>query len=368
MPAAKTGDDRIHLFLGTDEAKAKEAALKLAEKLAPKNDEFGLEIVNGAAENSDHVVRIIGQTIEAIQTMPFFGGSKLVWLQGVNFFGDNVTGKSETTLRAVDSFLSVLRSGLPPDVTLIIQATEMDKRRTFFKQIGKIARVEAFDAVDISKEGWEGKIIGWARKEATRLGMRFAPGALERFILTVGADTRTLRSELEKLSLYFGGDEIAESDVAAMVAPTHQGVIFEIGDALTRRDLPRTVDLIERRLRAGENAIGIMRAAIIPKIRGLLHAKDLVSRHNLSARGNFRSFEAQLQRLPEAETAHLQRKKDGTISAYPLFLSAQAADRFTVAELLRALEACLEADLRLVTTPLDPGLVLCQLVAKILAR
>ncbi|MDF1816734.1 MAG: DNA polymerase III subunit delta [Verrucomicrobiales bacterium] len=362
-----TGSDRIFLFYGTDEAKAKEAALALSRKIAPKDEEFGLEIINGVADNSDHAVRILAQTTEAIQTLPFFGGDKLVWLQGANLFGDNVTGKSETTLRAVDNFLELLKDGIPDDVKLIISATEMDKRRSFFKGISKLAKVEAFDKVDISKEGWESRIIGWAQKEATKLKLNFGHGALERFILTAGADTRTLKNELEKLSLYFGDREISARDIADMVTATHSGVIFEIGDALSRKDLPRTLHLLEKQLHNGEGPIGILRAAIIPKIRGMLHAKDLVSRHNLTAGRNFKAFESQINNLPEAETAHLPRKKDGTISAYPIFLSAQATRKFTVTELVKALEACLEADLRLVTTQLDHNTVLCQLVTKILA-
>jgi DNA polymerase-3 subunit delta len=48
-------------------------------------------------------------------------------------------------------------------------------------------------------------------------------------------------------------------------------------------------------------------------------------------------------------------------------MTAQAARRFTLAELRDALEACLEANLRLVTTGLDHRLVLHQLAARILA-
>ncbi|MDF1752866.1 MAG: DNA polymerase III subunit delta [Verrucomicrobiales bacterium] len=363
-----TKSDRLFLFYGSDEAKAKEAALKLSRKIAPKDEEFGLEIINGAAENSDHATRILAQTTEAIQTLPFFGGDKLVWLQGANFFGDNIVGKAETTLKAVESFLDLLKGGIPDDVKLIISATEMDKRRAFYKQIDKIAKVEAHDKVDVSKEGWEVKVISWAQKEAQKKGINFGYGALERFVITAGADTRTLSNELEKLSLYFGDREISADEISDMVTATHSGVIFEIGDALSRKDLPRTLHLIEKQLQNGEGAIGILRAAIIPKVRGMLHARDLVSRHNLAAGRNFKAFESQINSLPAAETAHLPRKKDGNISAYPIFLSAQATKKFTVEELVTALQACLEADLRLVTTALDHRLVLCQLVTKVLAQ
>ena len=366
--AAGSASDRLFLFFGSDEAKAKEAALKLSRKIAPKDNEFGLEIVNGAAENSDHATRILAQTTEAIQTIPFFGGEKVVWLQGATLFGDNIVGKSETTLRSVEAFLDMLKAGIPSDVKVIISATEMDKRRAFYKSISKLAKVEAFDKVDISREGWEAKVIGFVQKEATRLGMNFGYGAADRFVLTAGADTRTLSNELEKLSLFFGDREITVDDISEMVTSTHAGVIFEIGEAITRKDLPRSLKLIEKQLRQGEGPIGILRAAIIPKIRGLLHAKDLITRHNITAGKNFKAFESQINGLPSIETAHLPRKKDGKISAYPIFLSAQATRKFTVPELVNALEACLEADLRLVTTQLDHHLVLDQLVTRILSQ
>jgi DNA polymerase-3 subunit delta len=54
------------------------------------------------------------------------------------------------------------------------------------------------------------------------------------------------------------------------------------------------------------------------------------------------------------------------VNAYGMFLTAQAARKFTLAELRAGIEACLEANLRLVTTGLDHRLVLHQLAARIL--
>ena len=368
--ASKKSKARIYLFMGTDEAKVKEAALKCSQKIAPPDNEFGLEIVNGAADNTEHAARILAECMEAIQTLPFFGGEKVVWLQDANVFGDNVVGRSERTLKSIEALREMLQTDLPGNVQVIISALEMDKRRSFYKQIGKVAKVEAFDKIDISKDGWEAKVIGWASKEAGQLNLKFAPGALERLILTVGADTRSVRNELEKLSLYFGDREIHPNDISQVVASTHAGVVFEIGDAVANKDLPRALALIDKQLTLGKKAdpVGILRAAIIPKIRGMLHAKDLMTRHRIAAGRNYRAFEAQINDLPESETAHLPRKKDGGISAYPIFLSAQSTRKFSVDQLINALEACLEADLRLVTTQLDPKTVLDQLVTRILTH
>ncbi|MEQ1841082.1 MAG: hypothetical protein ABL994_11775, partial [Verrucomicrobiales bacterium] len=67
----------IFAFFGTDEALVKEAAMKLSREIAPQDNELGLEIGSGSADNSDHASQIVSRTIEAIQTLPFFGGDKL---------------------------------------------------------------------------------------------------------------------------------------------------------------------------------------------------------------------------------------------------------------------------------------------------
>ena len=369
MPAAKSSPlSNIHAILGSDEGRVKEVALALSRKLSPPDDEFGLEVVSGQADNSDHASQIIGSTIEALQTLPFFGGGKVVWLQGANFFGDNITGKSQTTLSAVEGLQAVLEVGLPPDVTFILSATEIDKRRSFYKKLSKLAKVEVFDKVDISKEGWETQLTGPVAKWAREVGVELEHEALDRFILMVGADTRQLRSELEKLSLYLGERTHATvDDVRAIAASTHTGVIFEISNALANRNLPLTLELIDRQLKSGENAVGLLLAAIVPKVRYLLQARDLVERNRIKARG-YRDFEAAIRRLPDSETAHLPRKKDGNPNVYPVFLASQECRKFSTAELRDALDACLEANLRLVTTQLEPRLVLSQLVTRILSR
>ena len=358
----------IFAFFGTDEALVKEAATKLSEKIAPSDKEFGLEIISGAADNAEHAVQIVSRTIEAIQTLPFFGGDKLVWMQGVNFFADNQTGKAESTLAAVETLVDILAFHLPPDVRVIISAGEVDKRRTFYKNLSKCAKVEIFDKLDTAKSGWEVNVMGHVQERAAGMRLDFERGALERFVLLVGADTRIIDSELEKISLYTNGRPVTAEEVSCIVAVSHAGVIFEIGEALAKRDLPRCLSLIDQQLRRGESAIGILLASIVPKIRGLLHIRDLVESRGIAIGRSYPSFQAALAKLPAAETAHLPRNKEGVVSAYPIFLAGQNGAKFSADELKLALEACLEANLRLVTTALDHRLVLHQLVTRILTR
>ena len=105
----------------------------------------------------------------------------------------------------------------------------------------------------------------------------------------------------------------------------------------------------------------------MPRVRNLLLASDIITRHPKIPRGGYQGFIGALDRLPAHETAHLPKKKDGSgINGYPIFLALNEAQKFTAEELRAALQGCLEANLKLVTTAIEPQLVLERLLISIL--
>ena len=353
-------------MFGTDDGKVKEAAAKLAQDLAPPDaGDFGLEIIEGNADNSEHAARICGLTVEAIQTLPFFGGDKVVWLKGANFFADNVTGRAEATKSAVENLTDVLTQSTPPTVKVIISASEVDKRRTFFTTMKKVATMQLHDLPDVSRAGWEENVAQMVSDRARDRNLRFSAEALEFFVLLAGQHTRQIENELEKLDVYLGERrDVTVGDVRMMVSQSRAGVIFELGDAIGRKDIRAALQLIDQLLYRGESAIGILLASVVPKIRNLFYAKLIEEQFGLKA-FRYNEYQAQLERLPPSETAWIGRNKDGKISAYPLFLAAREIRGFQSDQLRRGLRACLEANTRLVTTQLDHKTVLSQLVIRI---
>ena len=129
----------------------------------------------------------------------------------------------------------------------------------------------------------------------------------------------------------------------------------------------KSLALLEQLLFQGETPIGILYAAIIPTVRNLLVTKDLLARHGIRPHQAPFHFNSILSKLPEYAIRHLPRRKDGGINAYALGLAACEAHRFELAELVEAIQACLKANIQLVTTQLEPKLVLSQLLVKIIA-
>jgi DNA polymerase III subunit delta len=367
MPSAKTAT--IHAVIGTDDVEVKRVAKELSVKLGP-GGEFGTDIIDGQADNADGAAQRVYQAIEALNTFGFFGGGKLVWLKNANFLGDDRTGNAQSTLDALEKLTELLKKGLPDGTAFLLSAGSVDKRRSFYKTLGKVAEVQVFEKLDNSKAGWEDEAAPMVRDLADRRELRFDEEALEIFTVFTGGDRRTIESELDKMDLYLGKArrDVTVEDVRLLTPVSRAGVIFELGNAIAARQLQRSLELFKQLLFQGEKEVTIILVAIIPTVRNLLLVKDLMQRHKLTKPAQPFFFGKQLERLAPEAIAHLPRTKEGKLNAYQLGIAAAHAHRYELEELQSALKACLEANVALVSAPTDPQVVISQLLVRIVAK
>ena len=365
---AKPVATKIFAIVGSDDVEVKRTAAELADKLKPKDaGDFGLETIDGAADNADQAAARIRSTIEALRTFPFFGGEKVVWLKNANFIGDDQKARSAAVQSALEELTDAIEAGVGPEITFLISAIEVDKRRSFYKTLTKRAELQIFDKLDSSRGGWEEEATDLVQTRAKKRKLQFTDDALELFVLLTGGDTREIDNELEKIDLYLGEDRQVKVDLVRELVPlTREGVIFDLSNALAQCDLQRALEMLRQLLDQGESAIGILLVAILPTVRNLLLAKDLMERHKIPRPRLPFPFISAVNRLPANATAHLPRKKDGTVNAFALGIAAQNAHRFTTEQLIAGMRACLAANLQLVTTQLDHELILTEVVVKIL--
>ncbi|PYL44165.1 MAG: DNA polymerase III subunit delta, partial [Verrucomicrobia bacterium] len=372
VPKTKTkaASAKLYAVVGSDEAEVKRAAAELATDLTPPSaGDFGLEVIDGAADNAEQAAARIRSAIEALQTLPFFGSTKVVWLKNANFLGDDPKARSAAVQSALEQLSELLDRGFGSEVTFLISATEVDKRRGFYKMLVKRAELQVFDRLDSGRAGWEEEATEIVRLRAKKRKLQFDDDALDLFVLLTGGDTRQIENELEKIDTFLGNDRAVHVDVVREIVPlSRAGIIFEVSDALAMRDLELALTLVRRLLDQGESAIGILLAAIVPTIRNLLLAKDLMEQHRLPRPHSPFPFVSAINRLPAKATEHLPRKKDGSINAYALGIAAQHAHRFDTNQLIDAMRACLEANRQLVTTQLDHELILTEVVVKLLGE
>ena len=119
-PKTKTAA-AIFAVLGSDEGAVKAEALRLAAELAPADaGEFGVEVIDGAADHAANAATRVHETIAALQTLPFFGGGKLVWLKSANFLADNPVGRASAVVEALESLTETLHAGLGSEVKFLL--------------------------------------------------------------------------------------------------------------------------------------------------------------------------------------------------------------------------------------------------------
>ena len=343
-------------------------AAELAQKLAPPDaGDFGLEIIDGAADNAEQAAERIRSTIEALQTLPFFGSTKVVWLKNANFFGDDQKARSAAVQSVLEELSELLGAGFGPGITFLMSATDADKRRSFYKTMAKRAELQVFDRIDSARAGWEEEATEIVRRRAKKRKLQFHDDALDLFVLLTGGDTRQIENELEKIDTFLGKDRAVHANLVREIVPLSRGgVMFDLSNALAARDLELALTLVRRLLDQGEKAIGILLVAIVPTTRNLLLAKDLMERHRLPRPHSAFQFVSAINRLPAKATEHLPRRKDGSINAYALGIAAQYAHQFETNQLIDAMRACLAANIQLVTSQLDHELILTKVVVKLL--
>src|SRR5436309_12741658 len=102
-PKTKAASANIYAVIGSDEAEVKRVAAELATNLTPAGaGDFGLEIIDGAADHAEQAAARIRSTIEALQTLPFFGSTKVVWLKNANFLGHDQKARSAAVQSALE--------------------------------------------------------------------------------------------------------------------------------------------------------------------------------------------------------------------------------------------------------------------------
>jgi DNA polymerase-3 subunit delta len=122
------------------------------------------------------------------------------------------------------------------------------------------------------------RLEDWLRRRAAASSTHLAPEAARLLALEVGDNLRMLASEMEKLSTYVGeGGTIRVEDVRALTPASHQARVFDLTDALARRDRIRALALLHELLAAGESPLGIV-ALTAYQTRTLMQVKALAER------------------------------------------------------------------------------------------
>ena len=360
----------VLLICGDDDYSVKQRAKQAYATWTAELGGMDHEIVDATALVTDEALKSIGRLREALNTLPFFGGAKVVWWQNCNFLGEERTAGSAAVTAELGRLAEELKVFRWDGVRLLISGGKPNRVRTFYKTLAKLGTVEMFAALSSEDKDWAGK----AESEAIRLfqaaGKDIADEALAELINRVGPNLRALASEVEKLALYVGDlPNITPADVELLTTKQKQARAFALGEALGDRDLPKLLhvldeELWEMRIDKKKSEIGLL-YGLISKVRAMLLLKELRQLGVLKPARDYNSFKSQVDRLPP--TVLSGDKRFNPLAGHPFvaFRASQQADNYETAELVAGMESLLEANRKLVTSDADEALVLQKVLVDI---
>lgn len=214
-----------------------------------------------------------------------------------------------------------------PKSNPILKQAEKDKKNAHIRHFG-LPRPE--DLAD------------WIVSRVEEKGGRIEFSAANDLAMFVGADLRSIDNELEKLFTYRAGEMIRRQDVQALVAPMQEQSIFELVDAMGKRDVSTSLRLLHDQLSHNAQPLYLL-AMIARQFRLLLQVRDLAGR-GLSVE----DIRAQLGLHPFVVRKILEQSRN-----------------FSIDQLESIYRRLLETDIAMKTGQGDPGVNLDVLVVEI---
>ena len=331
----------VTLFLGQESYNRRlcREALVSSLKLEPEQHD--------ASETS------LAAIIDDARAMSLFAAERLIFVIGAEAFmprssraaaaeeEDEETGVSSDTA-TLDSYLK----DPTPGVTLVFEATrwdfegddkaKSDRARKFFSAITDVVEFRRFDLAEARAE------LGRIARAAN---LQIEPAAAEQLVEALAADVGRIAVEVEKLALY--GKPITAADLPVLVPDARQSTIFNLVNALGRRDRAKSLETLDALVREGEY-LPLALTFLATQFRMALVARE----------ANLRGA-AQVQ-------SHFQR------AGVPMWGSraeqvAQTAAKFSTDQLRRGLTLIFEADRDLRSARPDDRTVIENFVVRLCA-
>jgi len=371
MPAALSAKSApLALICGSDDFQVKQRGRGLFAEWCAAAGGMDHETIEASAGTADEALKILARLHLALQTLPFFGGRKVIWLKDCNFLADDRLSTAAKVAEAVTELARTLKDFDWQGVRLLVTAGKVDKRKTFYKTLEKTGVTENYEALSVDDRDWEAKAAQFARERLKERGKQISGETLELLVQTVGPSFESLASEAEKLALYSADrPAITAADIAAVTTHQKQSRAFALADALGDRHLPRALQRLDEELWAlqfdkKKSEIGLL-YSLIAKVRALLLAKELLAEGLVRATDNPNHFKDQLAAVPPERFAANKKFSPLGVNPFPLWRASRQCVNYTRAELVRAMELLLDANFKLISTGLDEATVLQQVLIEI---
>lgn len=324
QPTLRSGNFApIIFFHGAEDFLIEECVDAIIERVVnPANRGFNLDVVYGSKADPKDVVA-------HASSFPMLGEKRVVLVKEFE--------KLVSTEPSREIFSAYIDKPLDSTVLLLV-SLEPDLRRKPFTDLKKKAEVVE------CKPFYDNQIPPWIAQRIKDQGKEANAEACRLLQAYVGNSLRALQNEIDKLFVFVGEKKmVTHEDVAAVVGASKGFTVFELQNAIGKKDTREAVRIVERMVEAGQP----------PQMIIVMLARFFTQLWKLS--------DPKLRRKPEGEIA-----SEIGIPSYFLKQLLQFQSNFTVEQIENALKALLEADTMLKSTSRDPHLLMDLLVVALI--
>lgn len=281
--------------------------------------------------------------------------------------------QQETSGRSADDPAALLEqklaAGIPAQNILILTAEDVDKRKRLYKYLA-----ENHVVLDLSVESGSSSraqtaqkkvLLDLVHKTLDGFGKTMPPAVAEQLLERVGFHPVAVVMETEKLALSAGErDRITAEDLESLVGRTRQEALYELTDALGKRDLEKAL-LVAARLEGHSVHPLAMIATLKNYVRNLLLFRALQDQPENGYNRSMPQPAFQQQVLPRLKEND-QWKQELSGHPFALYMQFKTAAQFRLATLQQWLALILTAEFRLKGSPVAPETTLQHLLLSML--
>ena len=269
---------------GEDEFQRSEFLAKLKMELGdPAMLELNTTVLDGRRVT-------LAQIAHAADSIPFLGNKRLVIVEGLlsRLAAGKKQDKTESGKAEAHPAAQGLAQGLrdyvqrAPDSTLLVfvesgSLPANHALRPLLQSNAPAGKIRQFRSLSAMRKDGPGLLAEWIKNRAKSKGIELTPDSLRLLATFVGYDLRLMDQELEKLSVYTGEQKkVTAAEVRLLVTYVREADIFEMVDALGRREHRRAIVLLHQMLDEGKPALYLL-TMIVRQFRIILQVKELAA-------------------------------------------------------------------------------------------
>lgn len=212
-----------YLFYGPNEFIIERTLTRIKNNYIPENSrDFNMEICYGGEVDPSDVV-------DRAQTLPFLASNRLIIIRRTEAF------KADQ----LNQFIPYLEN--PVDSTcLIFLSSKTDFKKKFYKKVRSSGLAVNFSELR------NNQVVPWIMSMAKEIGLNINHQGCMFLQELAGNRLRDIYSELQKLQLSYGDQDIGEKEVRELAINSRMYSIFELMDALSIKNLQGALSVLKR--------------------------------------------------------------------------------------------------------------------------